>query len=595
MNGTLYFSASDGIHGNQIWTSDGTPAGTTMVTSIPQNNLSFGAQISSVVGESGAIFFEVQTSPGPGSTIYRSDGTPGGTSSIFTADSSTVSMSGLTVSGNALYFITSESGDSGTSVDLWKSDGSSSGTTLLASIQGGSQSHYGPSALTDVNGKVYFTVDTGSTDSGVDKIQLWSTDGTAAGTTEVSDLSGPMQDAAAVGNELVFTQTSPMGSPGSIWVSDGTAGATVQLHDFPYGLGYGLWNSSLTPSGGALYFLATNDIGPQLWKTDGTVAGTIPLTTANAGSGALNPSNLVDMGGKLYFLANDPANGQEALWSSDGTVSGTNVITDLGGSSASDQGGNYSPYPGGGSISNDQLVASGDTLFVIGGPQSSPNGPELWESDGTAAGTVDVGNLPQAPTTVTPVGSTLFFTASDGRGTELWSAQASPTPTPTPTPTPKSTPPTSPSPAPKSTAAPTSPAPTPTPTPAPTIIGERAIFHRRVNKRGKPIGKAVLTGFALQFSRPMAASVGNAADYQLEEVRAKSAGKSKLAHLSAVGLTVSYDTSSNTATVNVAGKHSFPKGGVLAVNTAVASAAGKSLGGSSTFAISKGGKNIGPA
>ena len=73
------------------------------------------------------------------------------------------------------------------------------------------------------------------------------------------------------------------------------------------------------------------------------------------------------------------------------------------------------------------------------------------------------------------------------------------------------------------------------------------------------------------------------------------AGKSKLEHLRGVGLTVSYDTSSNTVTVNFAGKHSFPKGGVLAVNTAVASAAGKSLGGSSTFAISPGGKNIGPA
>jgi hypothetical protein len=93
----------------------------------------------------------------------------------------------------------------------------------------------------------------------------------------------------------------------------------------------------------------------------------------------------------------------------------------------------------------------------------------------------------------------------------------------------------------------------------------------------------------------MASSVANAADYQLEEVRAKRAGKSKLAHLSAVGLTVSYDTSSHTVTVNLVGKQSFPKGGVLAVNTAIASATGKSLGGSSAFAISPRGKMIGPA
>ena len=75
----------------------------------------------------------------------------------------------------------------------------------------------------------------------------------------------------------------------------------------------------------------------------------------------------------------------------------------------------------------------------------------------------------------------------------------------------------------------------------------------------------------MEFSRPMAAGVGNAADYQLEEVRAKAAGKSKLEHLKNVGLTVTYDTSSSTVTVNLAGKHSFPKGGVLAcANTAVA-------------------------
>ena len=260
-------------------------------------------------------------------------------------------------------------------------------------------------------------------------------------------------------------------------------------------------------------------------------------------------------------------------------------------------GGGNSPNPGGGLPTSYELLASDDTLFIIGNSPLSANGSELWMSDGTAAGTTDVGSLSQPILDETAVGSTLFFSSSDGRGTELWSAQLSSTPTPPPkttptdTATPTSTPTaTSPSPAPTATAAPRStaaPAPTPTPTPAPTIIGERAIFHRKVNKHGKPVGKAVLKGFSLEFSRPMATSVLNAADYQLEEVRAKAAGKSKLVHLRAVGLTVSYDTSSNTATINVAGKHSFPKGGVLAVNTAVASAAGKPLGGSSTFAISR--------
>ena len=97
----------------------------------------------------------------------------------------------------------------------------------------------------------------------------------------------------------------------------------------------------MTVSGGTLYFVAQTGTDSQLWATDGTVAGTVPLTTANAGSGGVDPSNLVDMNGTLYFLANDPASGQEALWSSDGTVSGTNVITDLGGGYAYVPGGGY--------------------------------------------------------------------------------------------------------------------------------------------------------------------------------------------------------------------------------------------------------------
>jgi putative Mn2+ efflux pump MntP len=109
------------------------------------------------------------------------------------------------------------------------------------------------------------------------------------------------------------------------------------------------------------------------------------------------------------------------------------------------------------------------------------------------------------------------------------------------------------------------------------------------------VGKAVLTGFTLEFSRAMASSAGNAADYQLEVVRAKKAGKSKVVKTTTVGIAVSYNAATDTATVNLANGQSFAKVGVLTVSTAVASALGTSLGGTHTFTISPGGKIISPA
>jgi ELWxxDGT repeat protein len=572
LNGALYFFANDGIDGTQLWKSDGTAAGTTMVTDLEQINPAYAPLSGSeVAGSNGTVFFEADSNGSFSPNLYRTDGTPAGTSAIVTPDSTTGFVANAIISGGSLYFITMQSSDSwsGNAVDLWKSNGTSSGTDVVASIP-----NCIPGTFTDANGKVFLMVNTYSQTFNTGT-QLWSSDGTAAGTTEVTSLNGPLEQAAALGNKLVFAQADGTGSGASLWVSDGTTGGTVQLQDFQSNSGppnsYGSAISSLTVAGGTAYFAAQRGTDLQLWATNGTVAGTVPLTSANAGSGGVNPSSLVPMGGKLYFLGNDPASGQEALWSSDGTVSGTNIIADLGGRPASN--------PGGGSSYHDQLVASESTLFIVGGNPSSPSGPDLWESDGTAAGTTDLGSLPQNPSNLTADGATLFFTATHDQATELWYAKSSPTPTPTPTPTPKP---------------PSSPSPAPTPPPAPTIIGEQAVFQRRLNKRGKPVGKAVLTGFALEFSRPMSASVLNAADYQLEEVR-KVGGRSKLAKVKPVGLTVSYDTSSSTVTVEIAGKQPFAKGGVLTVNTAVASAAGKSLAGNSAFTISPGGKTIGPA
>jgi ELWxxDGT repeat protein len=130
VGGKLFFIASDGAHGSELWTSDGTAGGTQLVKDI---------------------------NPGK-------------------ADASATL---LTSSGGKLYF----SADDGThGTELWVSDGTSDGTRMVKDLNPGAANSV-PSFLTDVNGTLYFAADDGTVGD-----ELWSSDGTAAGTTIVQDI-----------------------------------------------------------------------------------------------------------------------------------------------------------------------------------------------------------------------------------------------------------------------------------------------------------------------------------------------------------------------------------------------------------------------
>src|SRR5262245_34728643 len=79
----------------------------------------------------------------------------------------------------------------------------------------------------------------------------------------------------------------------------------------------------LTAMNGLLYFEANDAIhGYELWKSDGTAAGTAIVKDINPGTGSSNPFNLTNVNGTLFFTANDGTNHQQ-LWKSDGTAAGT--------------------------------------------------------------------------------------------------------------------------------------------------------------------------------------------------------------------------------------------------------------------------------
>jgi ELWxxDGT repeat protein len=107
-----------------------------------------------------------------------------------------------------------------------------------------------------------------------------------------------------------------------LWKSDGTAAGTVRVKDIFPGtfdfFGYTYPNSSypeeLTAVGGTLFFVATNGRkGRELWRSDGTAASTVRVMDILPGAVGSYPSNLTRMGGRLFFTADDGVRGTE-LW-----------------------------------------------------------------------------------------------------------------------------------------------------------------------------------------------------------------------------------------------------------------------------------------
>jgi ELWxxDGT repeat protein len=156
---------------------------------------------------------------------------------------------------------------------------------------------------------------------------------------------------------------------------------------------------SLVSMGGNFYF----NTGNELWKTDGTTAGTVIIKQfQNLGS----PTTSLTVGaGNLFFFANDGTTGNE-LWKSDGTTNGTVLVKDINP--------NGDAFPSG----YTQLrVWGNDTLFFSA--DNGTDGLELWKSDGTAQGTVMVKDINPGAASSSPQygiyhNGKLYFDAADG-------------------------------------------------------------------------------------------------------------------------------------------------------------------------------------
>ena len=91
----------------------------------------------------------------------------------------------------------------------------------------------------------------------------------------------------------------------------------------------GSYPNYLATIGNTLYFSANDgSSGSELWKSDGTDAGTVMVKDIRPGGTSSIPISLTVVGNTLYFSANDGNTGRE-LWKSDGTNAGTMRVKDI--------------------------------------------------------------------------------------------------------------------------------------------------------------------------------------------------------------------------------------------------------------------------
>lgn len=200
----------------------------------------------------------------------------------------------------------------------------------------------GPELIKDINptsrsGSSIYSLRAGSellffsaqTENNSNTRQIWTSNGTAAGTLKITDFDSSKYDIQisnksyqVVNNIYFFSIRRWADNVYELWRSDGTAAGTFKLINLPSYLD----NRFQAIGAGGLYYFVPwqdKDYGRELWASDGTVAGTRMVKDINPGTGSSSPHNLIEVNDTLYFLTSND------LWTSDGTATGTRLVANF--------------------------------------------------------------------------------------------------------------------------------------------------------------------------------------------------------------------------------------------------------------------------
>lgn len=259
INNVLYFKADDGLLGQELWRTDGTANGTTLVKDLYPGARNNHSAPTGFFNFKGTLYFKASVNGGK--RLCKSDGTTAGT--VVVSEAVTLDYYWMEIYKDKIYFLAN--------IDqLWTTDGTAAGTTLIKDFN----TSNGVAGAVAGKDNLYFTVDAYL--SGKDA--LWKSDGTVAGTTLVKDFS-TVGDLAITDNGTAFFSADDGTYGKELWKSDGTASGTVMVKNIK-ARGESSAPYTLFAYKNTIYFNAYEDTnlfstGGQLWRSDGTEAGTV--------------------------------------------------------------------------------------------------------------------------------------------------------------------------------------------------------------------------------------------------------------------------------------------------------------------------------
>ena len=455
MNKRVYYAANDGIHGTELWRSNGMANGTTIVKDI--NNGAASSNPSNITRFNGKIYFTAYSAEN-GYELYQSDGTEQGTFSFknFTSENSSGYISSLIAFKGNLYFTVNGS-------QLWKTDGTEETTVLVKDLVL-SDTASQIATLTVANNYLFFTAY-----SHVNGYELWRSNGTAQGTFNLTNFGfegyySP-SNLTSFNNQLYFS-ASGNAYENYLWISDGSKAGTKPVENNNYirilnrgsfnymqnqpfattkngiffmGYGYdgqyrlckynpsysdgakvvktgdeilfnGIYTEDLRSMNNNIYFF-TNDYTINiwsLWKLNGNDSNSKNIKTASGNVSSYNSFYAFDS--SLYFSVYSSGTGYEP-WVCDGTTKGTKLVYDI--------------NKAGGSYPNYFTLCNGKVFFSA---YNNVTGRELWVSNSVADSATEIKNVNTTSTDGTYINypvklnnKTLLFVASTPElGAELW-------------------------------------------------------------------------------------------------------------------------------------------------------------------------------